>query len=126
MTVPGLVSTPIPLFVPAGADDADIFCFFVGSGGDPIISIADGSTTTNYVRFGSMSSGMQIPAGGFARYVVHADPSSDKTVYVTVTYTGSTSFTNLYAGPGNGAFVSVMYNASGTLASVTVGDTSIF
>ncbi|HZK77182.1 MAG TPA: hypothetical protein VFD13_09760 [Candidatus Kapabacteria bacterium] len=126
MQPPSLVGTPIQVNLTAGGNDAEVICFFAGTGGDPEISIADGGTTTNYVRQGSSLSGTHIPTGGFANYVIHADPSLPKTVYITVTYTGSTSFTNLYDGPGMGAYISTMYETSGTMASLSIGDASIF
>src|SRR3989442_309004 len=93
--VAGGSAGPFQVSIPAGGNDAEFLCFFTGAGGDPTITISDGTVTQTYVRQGSTSSGTQIPTGGFARYIDHADPAISRTVTVTVNYNGSTGFGNV-------------------------------
>jgi hypothetical protein len=111
--------------VPTGGDDADIFCYFKGSGGNPLISIIDNGTTTNYSRSGSSWSGNHLSDGNYARYVVHAG-TNDKTVLVLLTYDGSYSFSNHYLGPGANEYFSGTYLTGSTYAGIVIGDYIIF
>jgi hypothetical protein len=116
----------IKVTVPHAGNSAGIICHFTGSGGDPQITITNGTITQNYVRSGSSRIGTQISSGGYAVYEITSDPTIDKTFYVTLTFTPGINFSNLYAGPGNGSFLSTVYTTSSTSAGVTVVDNGIF
>jgi len=121
------VVNPISVFVPKDSNDAEVFCYFVGSSGDPKISISDDGTTTNFVRSGSSQSGTQLSLGSYARYVIHASSTADKTVYITLTYnSGSTSFGNYFQGPGAPEFLSAHFYTGTTAAGIVIGDAAIF